>query len=261
MKFSELMDEKHFADGVFSTDIPESWGQGRTAYGGLTAALCARAAEMAVGELPPLRSVQVAFIAPAAGSVTTEARLLRRGKSTSFVEAEVRGEKGAATRGVLVYGAGRDSTVKVDDYPMPDVQGPDGLERMEITPMHPAFLSNYEIAPCGGGMPFLGSDKGEMQWWARAQDESYWGSEVGVLAIGDLTPPAAAPLMKTFAPVSSVNWHIDFLTDDLSTEDGWYLLHTKAQSAGDGWSSQDMGVWAKDGRPIAAARQTVVVFS
>ncbi|GGY43421.1 thioesterase family protein [Parvularcula lutaonensis] len=260
MIFSDLLKGKA-AEGDLMVEIPESWAQGRTAYGGLTAAIGLVAARRGTSDLPPLRSVQVAFIGPAAGSVTATSRVLRQGKSTTFVEFDVTAEKGIASRGSLVYGSGRESAVSLTDMPMPEVPGPEGLERMEITPFHPKFLSNFEIAPAAGGLPFMGTNEHHMTWWARHRDEAARGTEEGLVAIGDLTPPAAAPLMKTFAPVSSVNWHIDILSEDLSSQDGWYLIHSHANSAGDGWSAQDMGVWARDGRPLAAARQTIVVFS
>ena len=42
--------------------VPETWPQGRTAYGGLTAALSVVAARQAVGDdAPPLRSAHFAF--------------------------------------------------------------------------------------------------------------------------------------------------------------------------------------------------------
>jgi hypothetical protein len=65
----------------FATDIPQSWHQGRTAFGGLSAALCVEAALRAVPDAPPLRSAQFAYIGPASGRVSTTTNTLRRGRS------------------------------------------------------------------------------------------------------------------------------------------------------------------------------------
>ena len=54
-------------DLTFTLDAPPSWSQGRTLYGGMTAALAWAAAGRAFPDLPPLRSVQAAFVGPAAG--------------------------------------------------------------------------------------------------------------------------------------------------------------------------------------------------
>ena len=54
-------------DGSALTVTPD-WGQGRTLFGGISAALCVAAAERAIGaDAPPLRSGQFAFIGPASG--------------------------------------------------------------------------------------------------------------------------------------------------------------------------------------------------
>ena len=242
------------------TSIPETWAQGRTAYGGLTAALSALAAERIDGELPPMRSAQVAFVGPAMGEVSVKAEVLRRGKSTTFVGSDLSTEKGTACRSTLVYGSGRESMISMTDFPQPDVPHHSELDLLPPDDVRPAFIKNFDIKVGSGGLPFMGVGDHHMAWWCRHQDPKAWNTETGLLALGDVTPPAIAPLMKGPAPVSSVTWQMDFLTDDLSTENGWYLLYTHAERATEGWSGQDMGVWASDGRPIASARQTIVVF-
>ena len=49
--FSALLESIKREDEAFSVTLPDSWLQGRTAYGGLSAALCVEAALRAVGEL------------------------------------------------------------------------------------------------------------------------------------------------------------------------------------------------------------------
>ena len=53
------------AEGRIDATIPETWMQGRTTYGGLTAALCLEGAIALVEDLP-VRSAQVAFVGPVA---------------------------------------------------------------------------------------------------------------------------------------------------------------------------------------------------
>lgn len=261
MSFSELLGSASYEDGILRSDVPAGWAQGRTAYGGLASSFLYERVKRQHPDLPPMRSVQIAFIGPASGAVEVTAEVLRQGKSTTFVEASLKAEAGLATRGTFIFGAGRDSSVAMADNPAPEVPHVSTLDTSAFTELHPAFLHQFEVAPASGGMPFMGDGSSEMVWWGRHRDPEVHGTEVGLLCIGDLLPPAVAPMMKTFAPVSSVNWQVDTFGDDLSTEDGWYLIQTRAQWGGDGWSSQDMNIWASDGRPVAGARQTVVVFS
>ena len=261
MKFSELLDAATFDGATMTTPIPESWAQGRTAYGGLTASFCASAVAKNHPDLPPMRSAQIAFIGPAAGEAVLTTKLLRQGKSTAFIDGELSVDGKVATRGTFVYGAKRESKISMADTPLPSLPSWQELETMEITPFHPGFLAQFEIRVANGELPFMGTGGHTVYWWVRHRDPSAWGTEIGLLSIGDVLPPAIAPMITGPAPVSSVNWHHDVLTDDPSTEDGWYLLLTHAQASGDGWSGQDMAIWASDGRPIAAGRQSIVVFA
>ena len=50
------------ADGpALTAPLPENWMQGRTTYGGLTAALLLEAARRGHADLPPLRSAMINF--------------------------------------------------------------------------------------------------------------------------------------------------------------------------------------------------------
>ncbi|MEM1379113.1 MAG: thioesterase family protein [Pseudomonadota bacterium] len=262
MTFTDLLagtDTGSSATTVY--EIPETWMQGRTAYGGLTAALCAEEARRRFDGLPPLRTAQVAFVGPATEQLVAEATLIRQGKSTAFVEVTLRGEKGIATRGMFVYGAPRPSEVRFLDLAAPSVAKPADLEVLPSAPPLPAFLRNFDLAVAAGNIPYTGSDEAVVTWWGRHHDPAARSTAIGLLALGDLLPPAASPRMSTFAPVSSVNWHVDFLSDDLSSQDGWFLMDSRAESAGDGWSAQQMAMWSHDGRPVMAGRQSIVVFS
>lgn len=94
------------ADG-FVVPISDDWRQGRTAYGGLSAALCVECAMRSIPDLPPLRSAQFSFVGPAQGELRIVTSLLRRGKTVAFVAADVSGESGLAVRATLSFGAAR----------------------------------------------------------------------------------------------------------------------------------------------------------
>jgi acyl-CoA thioesterase len=90
MTFADLLADAQGGDGTLRIAVPETWHQGRTAYGGFSAALALAAAMRAGGEgLPPLRSAQFAMIAPVAGEVDVRAQVLRRGRNATWVSAEL----------------------------------------------------------------------------------------------------------------------------------------------------------------------------
>jgi len=71
----------------FRVDIPPHWKQGRTAYGGLTAALMLAGAQKQIEGLPPLRSALINFVGPVTDSPLLTAELQRKGRNVTSVSA------------------------------------------------------------------------------------------------------------------------------------------------------------------------------
>jgi hypothetical protein len=57
-----------------------------------------------------------------------------------------------------------------------------------------------------------------------------------------------------------MTWMAEFLTDHIDTEEGWWFSQSTAETAMNGYSSQDMRLWSRSGTPILVGRQTVAVF-
>ena len=99
--FSRLMNGVQRDDDAWTADVGEDWRQGRTLFGGLSGALCLEAAKREFTDLPPLRSAQFALIGPSAGKIMVRVSMLRRGKSTAFVGADLFGEDGLGASDLL----------------------------------------------------------------------------------------------------------------------------------------------------------------
>ncbi len=122
--YTDLIAAVAATESGFSAFVTDDWKQGRTTYGGLSAALCVEAALRTFPEAPPLRSAQFAFVGPASGELAIQVKPLRQGKSTLFVAVDLVGEQGVATHGVLTFGAARASTLSHSEVPAPDVVAP-----------------------------------------------------------------------------------------------------------------------------------------
>lgn len=72
--FPALLATIEATDDTFRLETASDWMQGRTFYGGITAALCLEAAQRRFKNHPQLRSAHVTFIGPAAGSSSGRAR-------------------------------------------------------------------------------------------------------------------------------------------------------------------------------------------
>ncbi|MEL7129027.1 MAG: thioesterase family protein [Pseudomonadota bacterium] len=259
--FSELLASiAHAPDGRASLNVPEAWMQGRTTYGGLTAALCHEAGRpLAQGR--PLRSAQIAFIGPVGGQISLDAAVLREGKNTIFVGVDVLGEKGIGARATFVFGTARPGTITHLAAPkQPEISPIDTLEDPFPRGIGPAFMQNFDVKLEFGPPPMSGADAADIGLWMRHGDREAKDDVTALLAIGDVPPPAAFSLFAGPARMSSMNWSVDVLTDTPQTEDGWWFARHKAETLKDGYSSQAMSLWNANGDPIMLSRQTIAIF-
>jgi len=246
----------------FGVTLPDDWLQGRTAYGGLSAALCVETALRAVPDLPPLRSAQFTLIGPASGPLTATPSVLRRGKSSVFVGVDLTGEAGLAARAVLSFGVARPSAIAYQALPMPRVKSiaqsesffPQG--RSTIT-----FQQHFESRMAGGTRPVTPGAAPEYLVWFRHRDERARAGLVPLIALADAPPPAIMAMFAAFAPISTMTWTLDMLTDAPATTDGWWLIQSLATTAHQGYSTQSMMLWNADGVPVIAASQNVAIFA
>lgn len=249
------------ADTTIDAHIPESWMQGRTTYGGLTAALSFKGALGLVGDIP-IRSAQVAFVGPVGGDVTIKPTLLRRGKNTAFVNVDIVSETGVAAQSIFAFGLVRESALNFDDMPMPNVPAPEDIESFfDKGRPRPGFTQNFDMLLATGGRPVSGSDDPAIGLWMRHLDPKTPQDATAILAIGDAPPPAAMSMLKVPGRISSMTWMAEFMTDNIQTDpEGWYFAQHTAQLAKDGYSSQSMRLWNRYGQPILVGRQTIAVF-
>ncbi len=260
MNYSALIDSASYNENVLSAVIPEDWMQGRTTYGGLAAALCLETSLRAFPDLPPLRSAMVSFIGPAGAAVDARSKILRQGKSVTFVEADLNAEKGLATRCIFVFGGDRQSVFNKSFSPPPALPAPEDCEEYVPEGFGPAFLRHFDRLLARGGRPMTSSSEHDHFIWARHRDENA-KSVPAFLALADMPPPAVMPMFTERAPISSMTWQLNFMTDNPATKDRWWLLESRADYASVGYTSQDMLIWNYDGDLVLAGRQSVAIFT
>jgi acyl-CoA thioesterase len=243
--------------GAFHIEAPEGWTQGRTLYGGMTAALCAEAARRSIAGLPPLRSAQFAFTGAAAGRLRLEPKLMRQGRSSSFVAVDGFAEGGPVARALLAYGAVRESQVAHDGAAIPDVSAPENCPPFFDAPRG-GFFQNFEMRLADGARPLAGG-KPAFTVWVRHLDDAQVDPVVSLLALADSLPPAAMVAFPAPAPISTVTWSVDILQPVEAGD--WRLLSSASEQAADGYSLQAMSLWSREGRRLAVGRQTVAIFA
>lgn len=246
--------------GRHAIELPPDWLQGRTAYGGLSAALCLEATLRSHAELPPLRSAQFCFIGPATGVLRMAPQVLRQGKSTVVVGVDLTGDSGLAVRATFCFGASRAVAHTHGTLDIPVVVAPEAAPPYFDWPNRPNFMSHFDGRLVRGSMPGTPGHAPEMTVWLRHHDAEVGHSLVRLLALADALPPAALVMYSKGVPISTMTWAIEFLDDSPQTTDGWWLAQAVANASGQGYSAQGTVIWNRDGRPTLIARQNVAIF-
>lgn len=265
VSLSELLSSMRTSDTTSTVTVADNWLQGRAVYGGLSAALCLQAVLNTYDDLPPLRSVQLSFIGPGGGDLSIETSVLRRGKSTAFIDVEMNTRGGdRIARALFCFGAKRESKLSYLALAAPPVAEPDECGRFfedaQGRNRGPNYASNFNSRRADGALPMSASDAPDFTVWMQHREVSVDPVIVGLVALADALPPAAMACFDGPAPVSSITWQFDVLTPTPTTREGWWLCRSSAESIADGYSSQSMTIWNADRQPILSGRQLVAVF-
>lgn len=261
MEFSEVMAALEVVDGRGRGQVPADWMQGRTAFGGLLAALAGKALRTVVPAGLPLRQLQVAFVGPvAAGAVTVEARLLRAGRSVAQAECRIVGDASPATVVLGTYGVPRRSSVvrEPDRATVPDSAA---ARAWPFVPgVTPVFTRHMGMRWAGGAMPFEAGAEPRTRILLRHEDPAAL-TEAHVIALADSIPPPALSVLARPAPASSLTWSLEFLRHDFDLAPGrWWYMDAQVTAGGEGYLFHTATLYDPDGRAFARNRQLVAVF-
>lgn len=245
-------------------NVTEDWTQGRTAFGGLQAAMALTAMRKLVPAHIPLRVLQVTFIGPVVvGDVAVHARVLRTGKSVTHAEARLVSGDDTGCLVIGVFGSERESILSINNTRYPEVASADSLKNMPLFPgITPRFLEHCALRWARSTPPFSGAKEAHSGIYIRLDEPIT--SEAHMAALCDIIPTPALSMLKKPAPASSLTWTLELLRTDYhetSAEPGWWLMDAEVTSGAGGYLSQTALLWDAQQRPIALSRQTVTAFA
>lgn len=258
MTFADLVAGAEGTPAGFRLSVPPTWQQGRTAYGGFSTALAYRAALQLGGDLPPLRSGQVAFVGPLSGEIEVRAEVLRRGRNATWIEARVLKDGDVGLDAIFVFMGPVESAVHLNERSAPaDLIAPEQATEL-ANGFGPGFLGpNFDVR---FAMPKAISKAPQLCWWVRPKEQAALDPMTALLLTADALPPGVMPLMTQMGNVSSMQWQFNLLTPAPVTRDGWWLLRSTGDYAEAGCSSQIMEVWNADGAPVCFGTQSIALF-
>lgn len=247
-------------DGDWLVNPGDDWRQGRTLFGGLSAALCLAACERAAPGLPPLRAAQIAFIAPSAGEARLRPVVLRQGKSVTFMACDLIAEGAVAVRALFAFGASRPSAYSADAPSAPVVPPPDQCGPLFPAGQGPTFAAHIDQRFACGNRPYSGAGNGDLTIWVRHRDAGIVSPMASLLALGDAMPPASMTRFAAHAAISTMTWGVDLFAPERERPSAWVLLRSCDDGVGHGYAGQAMAMWDENGVPILHARQSVAIF-
>ncbi len=273
--FSAAMRLTPLDERRWTADLPADWAQGRTTFGGLIGALAARVATLTVGPERPLRSLDLAFIAPLpAGPAEVDVEVLGAGKAVTQLAVTFRSGGVLGARVHVVAGAARVSALRVDTGPTEMVEGDPAEQGVELPYMPgvmPEFGKNVEYRWCSEAFPFTGGgpETARLNGWVRHRTDAH-GLEA-MIALLDAWPPVVLPMATGPTPASTVHWAIHLAPPEAypAASDGtdagfdaakqWVWYEARTVQCADGYATAYASMFA-EGRLVAWSEQLIAVY-
>ena len=244
-------------DGVLA--VPETWNQGRGAFGGFVTGAMVRALETSAPDRP-LRSLTAELCGPlVAGEASVEISALRVGNAvtTSAIRFVQHGEVQAHGVGVMGKERMRDRDLVAE--PGPNITP---WRDMAVSPVDgsfgPAFLQHFEVR-VERGFPFAGAKRNEIVGWVKpkrpgaARDAAYLAACIDcyypTLFTTEQAPRPMATIAFTFQPFA-------FRGDP----DAPLAYRAKLIASEAGYCVEFRELWSEDGHLLALNQQTMVII-
>jgi acyl-CoA thioesterase len=213
---------------------------------------------MDLTEHPP-RSLHAQFVTAAEeGPADLEARVVREGRSATFLRAELRTGGRTVVRASIVAGTSRPGPA-IDDPSPPDVEAPEDLSELKLPAEVVPFAQHLEYRPSGGNGG-LASGRAQILGWIRFRDERPLDA-VAATVLVDAPPPAMYGALPAPLPIPTADLYVQYAARTTPNAGPWSLVRIVTSSCGDGWCVDDSQVWDRAGRLLASARQTRLVLS
>ncbi len=244
--------------------FPVSWCQGRTAFGGLSAALLYQAMKPRVDEQKQLRSMSVNFVGPLLADMDfhIQVEVLREGKSSAQLLARAIQQGETCVIAQACFASDRESAIRVPvskQMTLSDVNAERCIPYQEG--VMPAFFQHVALSPEQGNLPFTGAKTSHLGGWMRLKQTPDKVTDAHILALTDAWPPTMLQMFPGPAPASSMSWYIEFVTRPELAPDSWLGFEAITHHSNAGYGLEDGCIWSQNGELIALTRQTVALFA
>ncbi|MDD9301943.1 MAG: thioesterase family protein [Desulfobacter sp.] len=263
--FAHLIDNVPSPGEKTDLRVPDDWMQGRTAYGGLVAALSLKSMRAHVPLGRKIRSLLFSFVGPVSSDpFTIQTQPLRSGKSVTTIESKLIQNNKICSAALGSFGADRDSKIgiaPIDRREMPEPSK--AIELPYIQGLTPEFTRHFNYRWAIGELPFSGKGGKELGGWINFREQADCLSEEWLIALADAWPTPVLSKLNAPAAASTLNWALEFVHLDRVTcsENEWWAYHCEVDSAERGYAHERSTIWDPEGRLAIFSHQTTTVFA
>ncbi len=240
-------------------EVPETWSQGRGAFGGYVTATMVRALEDSAPDRP-LRSLTAELCGPlAAGHTDVQLEVLRAGNAvtTTAIKLVQNGEIQAHGVGVL----GRERT---SDHNRTNILPPWFAPWRDVVPaptsgvFAPSFMQHFEMRILRG-VPFGGATEPLVEGWVRPKRPGARRDAAYLAACIDCYYPCLYATEKAARPMATIAFTFQPF-DYAGDPDAPLAYRARMIAASGGYCVEFRELWSEDGHLVALNQQTMVII-
>lgn len=259
MLFDELLQQ---AKTQAKLTIPATWTQGRTGFGGLSAAMIYSKMLTLVESDRSLRSFNLSFCGPliAEQDFNIEVEELRSGKTISNIYARIIQNGKLCVSAQAVFAKVIDSNIAVNNFTCPDLASVE--QGLKLEGGHfPEFVQHFDLSMVDGDLPFTQSRQPRIGGWMRFKQAPEKFQAQHLMALIDTWPPTTISCLAAPAPLSTVSWNLKLIQPLAQIAPTDYLgYQAEVDYSQDGIGYTRAHVWGPKGDLLAISEQTIIVY-
>ena len=235
-------------DGI-TLSVTDSWAQGRTLYGGISAALVYQAMREVVAPEKVMRSLNTNFVGPIESNsdFSIAVEVLREGKNVTQVVARLIQNNNVVVMSQASFGIARDSTIDVCNQLQHQMNYPQSSDFNSMIPeLMPKFLEHFDLIKTQGALPFTNNKGNDIHGWMRFKNHPSNFSDAHLIALIDIWPPTVLQMLNSPAMASTMSWNLEFIHphQNIAGSD-WFAYQAKTRQAADGYAHTEANIWDK----------------
>lgn len=251
-------------NGKNSYIIGAEWGQGRTAFGGATAAVMCHLVMQRASPERNMISFSVTFCAPVTveSEIEIEVEALRRGKTLEQYSVRAKQDGELRAHAVAVFAGTVNSAIKIAAETAPlrpnDIAIPE--QRLAVG-LNPRFEANFDYRFYKGAPLYSGSTDREHLVGISFKKPPSSRRLAHLVCLMDACPPTPAQQLSEYHPLSTVVWNMHFLPCAKTFDVAQGIIMSSYGEVGiDGAHYLNERVWSHAGLPLAFSTQSVMIF-